>query len=141
MRTHITFLSVLLGACVSLPHAQRYSKYDEATKQIEAAPSCTDICWVMTARNDNYNEARAYVNGRRVATLPGLMANAVRIPISRSMLDAAGCMVVFVQLYPDTKRAYSAKECPVPGSRLELAVAESSAGDPLHLYLQQWRIK
>jgi hypothetical protein len=145
---YITLLSILLGACISLlgacvsvPRAQSYSSYDEATKQVDAAPECTDICWVMTARNDNYYEARAYVNGTRVATLPGMMAGAVRIPISRSMLDGAGCIVAFVQLYPDTKKAYSTKECPVRGSRLELAVGESYGGHPLHLYLQEWRIK
>lgn len=132
---------VLLGGCASLP---RDTEYDGAVGGA-VGPSeparCTDICWVMTARNDNYYEARAYINGRRIATLPGLMANPVAIPISRSMLDGAGCMVVFVQLYPDTKRASSTRECPVPGSRLQLAVGESYGGFPLQLYLQDWRTR
>jgi hypothetical protein len=131
----------LLGACASLP---RDTEYDGAVGGA-AGPSeparCTDICWVMTARNDNYYEARAYINGRRIATLPGLMAKPVAIPISRSMLDGAGCMVVTVQLYPDTKRANSTRECPVPGSRLQLAVGESYGGFPLQLYLQDWRTR
>jgi hypothetical protein len=94
---------------------------------------------VLAARNDNYFEARVYINGRRAATLPGMMAKAVGIPIRRSTLDGAGCMVVFVKLYPDNKAAYSSNACPVPGSQLELAIDESYGGHPLRLWLQDWR--
>jgi hypothetical protein len=93
----------------------------------------------MSARNDNYFEARVYVSGQSVATLPGMMAKAVRIPVRRSMLDGAGCMVVLVKLYPDMKTASSSRECPVPGSQLELAIAESYGAYPLRVWLQDWR--
>ena len=137
----VSFMIVmLLGGCASLPHDPEYDGVMGGAVGPSGPASCTDGCWVMTARNSNYYEARAYVNGHRVATLPGLMANVVRIPISRTMLDGAGCMVVMVKLYPDTKTAYSSNECPVPGSRLELDVAESY-GEPLHLYLQEWRTR
>jgi hypothetical protein len=126
---------VLLQACASIPHDPNY---DGASDKAER-PRCTNVCWVLAARNDNYFEARVYINGQRAATLPGMMAKAVVIPITRSMLDAAGCMVVFVKLYPDTKAAYSSNACPVPGSRLELGIDDSYAGRPLHLWLQDWR--
>lgn len=58
-----------------------------------------------------------------------------------SMLDGAGCMTVLVKLYPDTKTAYSSRARPIPGSRLELAIAESYGEHPLHLWLQDWRGK
>jgi hypothetical protein len=93
----------------------------------------------MTARNDNYSEARVYINGQRAATLPGMMRRAVGIPIRRSMLDGAGCMEVFVKLYSDTKTASSSKACPIPGSQLQLAIEESYGGHPLNLWLQDWR--
>lgn len=132
----VTFLMlVLLQACASIPHDP---SYDGAPDRAEK-PRCTDVCWVMAARNDNFYEARVYINGQRKATLPGMMAKAVDIPITRSMLDAAGCMIVFVKLYPETKTAYSSNACPVPGSRLELGIEESYGGHPLHLWLQDWR--
>src|SRR5215208_1911991 len=114
----ITFLlALVLGACASIPQASMSHAlaYDGAPEQLEA-PRCSDICWVMSATNENYFEARVFINGQRVARLPGMMTKQVAIPISRSILDAAGCMVVFVKLYPDTKTASSSKECPVPGS-------------------------
>ena len=137
----------LVGACASIPRAANYDGAYElvetprgASEQIDAS-RCTDTCWVMSARNDNYFEARVYVRGQRVATLPGMMAKDVHIPIARSMLDATGCMAVVVALYPDTKTARSANACPVPGSRLQLAIAESYGRLPLQLYLQDWRTK
>jgi len=93
----------------------------------------------MSASNDNYFEARVYILGQRVATLPGTMAKGVAIPVKRSMLDGSGCMEVLVKLFPDTKAAYSSKVCPVTGSRLELAVADSYGQMPLHVWLQDWR--
>ena len=133
---------LLLGACASMPRASmsHAQSYDGESDQAEA-PRCTDVCWVMSARNDNYYEARVYISGQKVATLPGMTAKDVRIPIRRSMLDATGCMVVFVRLFPDTKGAYSSQECPVPGSRLELAVGTSSGIFPLHVWLNQWRTR
>lgn len=128
-------MSVLLGACASTPHGL---SYDEAPERVEAR-RCTDICWVMLARNDDFNEARVYITGQRIATLPGLMANDVAIPIRRSMLDGAGCMVVFVKLYPDMKSGYSSRQCPVPGSRLQLAIQPNNAGNSLNLWLNDWR--
>jgi hypothetical protein len=95
----------------------------------------------MSARNDNYFEARVYISGQRVATLPGMMAKEVGIPIRRSMLDGGGCMAVVVKLYPDTKVASSSRACPVPGSRLELAIADSYGEHPLQLWLQDWRTR
>ena len=129
-------MCALLGACASIPQNRNY---DGAAEQVEA-PRCIDICWVMSVRNDNYYEARVYISGQRVATLPGMMRKDVGIPITRSMLDGAGCMAVEVKLYPDTKSASSSRQCPTPGSRLELAIAESYGEHPLHLYLQDWRI-
>ena len=131
---------LLLGACASIPRASmsHAQSYDGAPEQAEA-PRCTDICWIMSARNDNYYEARVYINGQRVAALPGMTAKDVRIPIKRSMLDAAGCMVVAVKLFPDTKGAYSSRECPASGSRLELSVGTSYGGFPLHVWVNQWR--
>ena len=138
-----TFLmSVLLAGCASIP---RYPNYDGASEQAEGAsvqveaPRCINICWLMSARNDNYFEARVYILGQRVATLPGTMAKGVRIPVKRSMLDGSGCMEVLVKLFPDTKAAYSSKVCPVTGSRLELAIADSFGQMPLHVWLQDWR--
>jgi hypothetical protein len=131
----ILVMGVLMEACATVPRA---ASYDEATEQVEMH-RCTDICWVMSARNNNYSEARVYINGRRAATLPGLMGKDVAIPIRRSMLDGAGCMVVFVKLYPEMNTAYSSNECPVPGSRLELAIEESNGNYPLRLWLQDWR--
>jgi hypothetical protein len=128
-------MASLLGACASLP---RDPGYDGASEQIQA-PSCADNCWVMAAKNDNFNEARVYINGRRAATIPGLTAKAVNIPITRSMLNPAGCVVVFVRLYPDTRTASSSDACPVPGSQLELAIDDSNGGHPLRLWLQDWR--
>jgi hypothetical protein len=152
MSPNTTFLmSVLLRACATVPHSPSYYEEREQVEgereRLEAgepekveAPRCTDICWVMLARNDNFYEARVYIGGQRVARLPGMMAKDVAIPIRRSMLDGTGCMVVFVELYPDTKAAYSSKQCPVPGrSRLELAIAESCGGHPLQLWLQDWQ--
>jgi hypothetical protein len=55
------------------------------------------------------------------------------------MLDGSGCMEVLVKLFPDTKAAYSSKVCPVTGSRLELAIADSFGQMPLHVWLQDWR--
>lgn len=131
---------LLLGACASMPRASmsHAQSYDGESEQAEAS-RCTDVCWVMSARNDNYYEARVYINGQRVAALPGMTAKDVRIPIKRSMLDAAGCMVVFVKLFPVTKGAHSSKECPVPGARLELAVGTSYGSFPLHVWLNEWR--
>jgi hypothetical protein len=128
-------MSAMLGACASMPHDPSY----DGARELVEAPRCTDACWVLSARNDNYYEARVYINGQRAATLPGMMAKAVGIPITRSMLNGAGCMAVFVKLYPDTKTAYSSDACPVPGSQLELAVEPSYGGHPLHLWLQDWR--
>jgi len=68
-----------------------------------------------------------------------MTAKAVTIPVTRSMLDAAGCMIVFVKLYPELRTAYSSNACPVPGSELELSVEESYGGYPLRLWLQDWR--
>lgn len=99
---------------------------------------CLDRCWVMQARNDNYYEARVYVNGARVATLPSLMGKSVGIPITRSMLDGAGCLVVYVRLYPDSKTASSERECPNDRSRLELSIEESYGMHPLHVWLNNW---
>jgi hypothetical protein len=126
----ILVIMLLMGACASI---QRDPSYEEE------APRCTEICWVMTVRNDNYSEARVYINGQRAATLPGMMRRAVGIPIRRSMLDGAGCMEVFVKLYSDTKTASSSKACPIPGSQLQLAIEESYGGHPLNLWLQDWR--
>ena len=133
---------LLLGACASMPHASMSQAlgYDGELEQVEA-PRCTDICWVMSARNDNFYEARVYIRGQKVAALPGMTGKAVQIPIRRSMLDAAGCMVVAVRLFPDTKEAYSSKECPVPGSRLELAVGASYGEHPLRLWLNESRTR
>ena len=66
---------LLLGACASIPHASmsHAQSYDGEPEQVEA-PRCTDICWVMSARNDNYHEARVYIGGQKVATLPGMTA-------------------------------------------------------------------
>jgi hypothetical protein len=138
----ILVTTFLMGACASIPHRPSY--YDGAAQPIEAprqvqAPSCTDICWLMSVQNNNYFDARVYINGKSVGLLPGMMAKHVAIPISRSMLDARGCMVVFVKLYPDMKTAQSSAECPVPGSRLELAIEDSHSGFPLRLWLQDWR--
>jgi hypothetical protein len=131
---------LLLGACASMPRTSMSQArgFDGAPEQVER---CTDTCWLMSARNENYFEARVYIRGQRVATLPGMTAKQVAIPITRSMLDAAGCMVIFVQLSPDTKTAYSSKECPVPGSRLELAVGNSYGEHPLRLWLNEWRTR
>ena len=132
----LTFtMVVLLQACATIKHDPTY----DGAPQLAEKPRCTDVCWVMSARNDNFYEARVYINGQRAATLPGMMAKGVGIPIRRSMLDGAGCMVVFVKLYPDMNTAYSSNACPVPGSQLELAVEESYGGHPLHLWLQDWR--
>jgi hypothetical protein len=128
-------MTAMLGACASIPHDPGY----DGARELVEAPRCTDTCWVMSARNDNFYEARVYINGQRAATLPGMMGKAVGIPITRSMLNGAGCMMVFVKLYPDTKTAYSSDACPVPGSQLELAVDASYGGHPLHLWLQDWR--
>jgi hypothetical protein len=128
-------MATLLGACASV---QRDPGYDGAAEQVQA-PHCTDICWVMAAKNDNFYEARVYINGQRAATIPGLTDKAVSIPITRSMLTPAGCIVVFVRLYPEAKTAYSSDTCPVPGSQLELAIGESNGGHPLRLWVQDWR--
>jgi hypothetical protein len=117
---------------------QHVPSYDGALEKAQA-PRCTDVCWVMAAKNDNFYEARVYINGQRVATIPGMAAKAVAIPATRSMLDGAGCMTVFVKLYPEMKTAFSSDTCPVPGSQLELSVEESLGGNPLRLWLQDWR--
>jgi hypothetical protein len=136
----ILFMMVLLlGGCASLPSESAYDGAVGGALGPPALPSCTDICWLMAARNDNYYEARVYINGHRVARLPGMMAKSVGIPIRKSMLDAAGCMEVYVQLFPDTKAAHSSTQCPAPGSQLELAINESYGEHPLRLALQDWR--
>ena len=136
MRAQLFLLtSILLGACASIPNDLDYS----GAPEILETPRCIDVCWVMLTRNDNFNEARVYISGQRVATLPGMMAKNVAIPIRRSMLDGAGCLVVFVNLYPDAKTESSTKQCPVAGSRLELAIPESNGAHPLNLWLQDWR--
>jgi hypothetical protein len=144
----ITFLlTLLLGACASVP---RYAGYDGAAEVPQAAlhveganregnvPLCRESCWVMSVRNDNFYDAKIYINGMRAATLPGLMAKEVGIPITRSMLDAGGCINVFVRLQLDAKTAHSSKVCPGPGSRLQLSIENSSGAYPLHLWLQDW---
>lgn len=135
-------LCLLLSGCASIPHNPNYyaaSQQVEGASEQGEAHRCTDICWVMSARNDNYFEARVYILGQRVATLPGTMAKGVPIPVKRSMLDGSGCMEILVKLFPDTKTAYSSKVCPVTGSRLELAIADSYGEMPLHVWLQDWR--
>jgi hypothetical protein len=127
-------MTAMLGACASIQHDPSYDGAPEAQ-----AHRCTDVCWVLAAKNDNFYEARVYINGQRVATIPGMAAKAVAIPVTRSMLDAAGCMTVFVKLYPEMKTAFSSNACPVPGSQLELSVEESLGGYPLRLWLQDWR--
>jgi hypothetical protein len=132
-------LMLLLGACASIPSDTAYDGAMGGALGPPALPSCNDICWLMAARNDNYYEARVYINGHRVARLPGMMAKSIGIPIRKSMLDGAGCMEVYVQLFPDTKAAHSSTQCPAPGSQLELAINESYGEHPLRLALQDWR--
>ena len=151
-------MCVLLGGCASIPRGPNYYGASEqvgagALEQAEAeaperaeAPRCIGACWFLSARNENYYEARVYISGMRVATLPGMMAGNVEIPIMRSMLDDEGCMSFQVKLYPDAKtasssRAYSSRQCPVPGSRLELAIPASSSGHPLLARSQDWRTR
>jgi hypothetical protein len=129
---------LLLGACASLPRDPDNAGVMGGVGPSDPA-SCTDLCWLMSARNDNYFEARVYINGHRVARLPGMMAKSAAIPIRKSMLDGAGCMEVYVQLFPVEKTAYSSRECPAQGSQLELAINESYGEHPLRLSLQDWR--
>lgn len=146
MTTGKLLFTIPLGAllaCASIPRDPNYDgsfggALGGGGGPIEP-PGCTDICWVMSVRNDNYSEARVYINGLRAATLPGMMRRAVGIPIRRSMLDGAGCMDVIVKLYPDTKTARSSKACPVKGSRLDLSINESYGFQPLQLWLNDWR--
>src|SRR5712671_7089651 len=63
-------MGALLGGCASIP---REPSFDAVAELVEPS-RCTEICWVMSARNDNYFEARVYISGQRVATLPGMMA-------------------------------------------------------------------
>lgn len=126
-------LVYILG-CASLQHDPRYDGVEE-----QEPSRCSDACFVLMAQNNNWAEARTYINGRRVALLPAMMIKPVPIVITRWMLDGAGCLVVFVQLFPDNKAGSSSRECPAPGSRLTLSIEESYGQHPLHVWLTAWR--
>lgn len=110
-------LALLLTACASL------------------ASDPTPPLWVISAKNENFDEARVYVNNIRVATLPGMMYGSVGIPVTRSMLRGDGCLVVYVKLWPSEKAVHSDVACPVRGSRLSLSIEESYGRFPLHAWL------
>lgn len=109
-------LALLLTACASL------------------APDTSPPLWVIRAQNDNYDEARVYINDVRVATLPGNMSKSVGIPVTRSMLTGDGCLVAYVKLWPSEKAIHSDHVCPVRGSRLSLSIEESYGRFPLHVW-------
>lgn len=127
-------LALLLTACASVP---RNPEYDGQVAR-EVARCQPGPCWEMQAINNNYYEARVYVNGVRVAILPGNMLKSVPVLVTRAALDGAGCFVVYVKLWPDTKTAYSERGCPNSRSRLELSVEDSYGGHPLHVWVQDW---
>lgn len=134
----IVSLSVLsffvMTGCASVVHDPAYDG-DDVTKLVTR---CSDACFILMAQNNNFYDARTYINGQRITLLPGMMPKALPIVISRGMLDGAGCLQVFVQLFPDNKSGYSDRECPAQGSRLSLTIEESYGGHPLHVWLVPW---